>query len=139
MRRNGIPSRLFPLLLGAFMTTKEGVAQWCSGGLILLTAVLPLATGCSKHQEVRGCFVAGFERFEFRNAETGVTYYVVGSNKDIREQLVKVIGNEPAVAVPMKVVGVLEKASEGVGPNGMYRESISVKNLTVLDDPSLCK
>jgi crotonobetainyl-CoA:carnitine CoA-transferase CaiB-like acyl-CoA transferase len=105
---------------------------------VAVACLIASAAGAAADREMRGCFVARFERFEFRDAADGATYFVVAANDEVTQRLRSMIGDSTFVAVPASVKGTTKTVAAGVGPNARYRAVIKAESVSVTEDPKLC-
>jgi hypothetical protein len=103
-----------------------------------LLMALVIAGHATADREMRGCFVARFERFEFRDAADGATYFVVAADDGVTQQIKDMIGESTFVVVPASMTGRTSTVASGVGPNARYRAMIKAKSVSILADQRLC-
>lgn len=106
--------------------------------LVVVAIVLSGVCGCAESREMKGCFVARFERFEFRDAADGTTYFVVAADDEVTRRLRGFVGNSTLAVVPVAIKGMAKSVAGGVGPNARYQATIKVSDVSELEDQQLC-
>lgn len=105
---------------------------------ILVVVLMTVSCHGAEGREMKGCFVARFERFEFHDATDGTTYFVVAANDRVTRSIRGLMGNATFVAAPVAVAGNTKETPAGSGPNARYQAMIKANAISSLDDQQLC-
>jgi len=105
---------------------------------VFLPILLAMAAGGSAAatQNLSGCLALGPERFDLRTAPDQV--YFVEASREVMERIKALQGEAPLLVTPVQVKASVRKHAQA-GPAGKYGAIAKITELTVSDDPTLCR